>query len=69
MIHNIGSTDRVIRIILGAAAIILGLVFQSWWGLIGIPLLVTAFIRMCPVYLPFGISTIGQKHRTAGVSK
>ena len=59
---NIGSTDRVIRFVLGAAAIILGLAFQNWWGLIGIPLVVTAYIRWCPVYVPFGISTIGHGH-------
>lgn len=69
MKQNIGNTDSVIRIILGTAAIILGLAFQSWWGLIGIPLVVTAVIKWCPLYVPFGISTIGDKHNKIGAVK
>lgn len=58
---NIGTTDRIIRFVLGAAIIVLGFVFQSWWGLIGLLPIVTAFIRWCPAYVPFGLSTIGHK--------
>jgi hypothetical protein len=54
---NIGNTDRVIRIILGVAIAVLGIVFQSWWGLLSIILLATAAVSTCPIYLPFGIST------------
>ncbi len=60
---NMGSTDRIIRFILGVAAAALGIIFQSWWGLIGIVLIFTALIRWCPAYLPFGISTIGHKDK------
>jgi type IV secretory pathway TrbD component len=62
---NIGSTDRIIRIILGAIIAALGIIFQSWWGLIGLVLLFTAFVRWCPAYLPFGISTFGRKDKEA----
>lgn len=58
MIHNIGSADRIIRIILGVGIIALGVVFKSWLGLIGIIPLATAAVRTCPLYLPFGLSTI-----------
>jgi hypothetical protein len=28
-----------------------------WWGLIGVPLVLTGLFRWCPAYLPFGIKT------------
>jgi len=52
-----GKTDRIIRTVLGAAIIIAGVYFQSWWGVIGLIPLGTAAIGWCPAYLPFGIST------------
>ena len=55
---NIGSVDRLIRIILGLVIAILGVVFESWWGLIGVVLLATALFKICPLYIPFKISTI-----------
>lgn len=57
MKKNVGSTDKWIRIILGAVIIVLGFINQSWWGLVGILPLATAFMGVCPAYLPFGIST------------
>lgn len=57
MKKNMGSIDRTIRIIVGLVIIALGINFQSWWGLIGLVPLLTAFIGWCPAYLPFGIST------------
>ena len=36
MKKNVGGADKWVRIILGAAIVILGLVNQSWWGLVGI---------------------------------
>ncbi len=57
MICNVGKTDKIIRIIAGVAIITLGIVYQSWWGLIGIIPFATAFLNFCPLYLPFKIST------------
>lgn len=57
MKKNVGSTDKWIRIILGAVIIVLGLINQSWWGLVGLLPLATAFMGVCPAYLPLGIST------------
>ena len=54
---NVGSIDRVLRVLLGLGLLVAGLVTQSWWGLIGIIPLGTAAIGWCPVYLPFGLST------------
>jgi hypothetical protein len=58
---NVGSIDRVVRIILGIALI--GLFFAypnaSWryFSLIGIIPLLTAFMGTCPLYSIFGLST------------
>jgi len=60
MKKNIGNTDRWIRIILGLVIIGTGIYFKSWWGLVGVLPLGTAFIRSCPLYMPFRIST--RKH-------
>ena len=57
MKKNIGSTDRMIRIILGFVILIIGIVAKSWWGLVGLIPVVTALIGWCPAYVPFGIST------------
>ena len=54
---NIGMADRVVRLILAAVIIGVGVYFQSWLGLIALVPLVTAFVRWCPVYTPFGLST------------
>ncbi len=54
---NVGKTDRIIRVILGAGIIAVGVYFQSWWGAIGVIPLFTASIGWCPAYLPFGISS------------
>jgi len=57
MKKNIGNSDKNIRVVLGVVIIALGLYFQSWWGLAGLLPLVTAFVGVCPAYLPFGLST------------
>ena len=54
---NVGRADRIVRIILGLVIAILGVVFDSWWGLIGIVPLATGIFSFCPAYLPFKINT------------
>ncbi|OGU55361.1 MAG: hypothetical protein A2V66_04090 [Ignavibacteria bacterium RBG_13_36_8] len=57
MKKNVGSWDRILRFVIGAVIIALGIIYQSWWGLIGIIPLFTALTRSCLIYVPFGIST------------
>ncbi|MCE4563950.1 DUF2892 domain-containing protein [Maribellus sp. CM-23] len=57
MKSNVGTTDRLIRIIAGLIVAIAGVIFDSWWGLIGIIPLATGLFKFCPLYLPFKIST------------
>ena len=58
---NMGKTDKGLRIIIGLLIIVLGLIFRSWWGLIGLIPIVTALINWCPLYVPFGISNCETK--------
>ncbi|SDF02764.1 Protein of unknown function [Pricia antarctica] len=63
MKRNMGSTDKVVRIL--AAVIIAALYYADYIsGTVATILLViagifivTSFISVCPLYLPFGIST------------
>jgi hypothetical protein len=57
MTANIGSADKVIRLVLGVVIVLLGVYFQSWWGLVGLIPIGTAFMNFCPLYVPFKIST------------
>jgi hypothetical protein len=54
---NIGTVDRVVRAIVGVIIVGAGAYLRSWWGLLGLLPLLTAGIRFCPAYVPFGIST------------
>jgi hypothetical protein len=59
---NVGSADRVIRIVAGACLIGATLAgFIGVWGWIGIVPILTGTFRFCPAYLPFGFSTCATK--------
>ena len=60
MKSNVGTIDRVVRVLLGLAIVVAGLVLQNWLGAIGLVLLGTAAIGWCPLYRVLGLST----HRT-----
>ncbi|MCB1791205.1 MAG: DUF2892 domain-containing protein [Gammaproteobacteria bacterium] len=57
MSKNVGTIDRIIRVVIGLALIAWGYMTQNWLGAIGIVPLFTAAIGWCPVYLPLGIKT------------
>ncbi|MFO8173751.1 MAG: YgaP family membrane protein [Gemmatimonadota bacterium] len=61
MTCNMGSTDRIIRGVIGIGVLGAGYYFQSLWGLVGLIPLVTALIGWCPAYVPFGISTTSKE--------
>jgi hypothetical protein len=55
---NLATWDRIARVVLGLA--LLSLVFggpQTSWGWLGLVLIATAAVGVCPLYLPFGINT------------
>ncbi len=57
MKRNVGTVDRIVRIVAGLAIAAAGIYFRNWLGLIAIIPLATAVVGVCPLYLPFGIST------------
>ena len=61
MKKNLGSTDKLIRILLGLVIIFLGVKYQTWWGALGLILPITALINWCPIYAFFGLNSQGKK--------
>lgn len=62
MKSNVGTADRVVRIVVGL--VLLSLVFflegnARWWGLVGLGPLATGLAGSCALYTPFGIDTHG----------
>jgi hypothetical protein len=57
MKRNVGTVDKIVRIIIGLAILVIGIVYKSWWGAIGVLPLITAFARFCPLYTVCGMST------------
>lgn len=60
---NVGNVDRIIRIIAGLAILGAGYYFKSWWGLVGLGPILTAIVRFCPAYLPFGLNTCRREQK------
>ena len=58
---NEGTTDRVLRVILGIVLIALALTRGWMWAWIGVVPLLTGAIGFCPLYTLFGINTCGTK--------
>lgn len=69
LVKNVGTVDRIIRLIAGSLIIGVGIYFQSWWGIIGIVPILTAVIGHCGMYLPFGLSTCKMKSSAAAKSR
>lgn len=57
MKRNAGTADRIVRIIIGIAALGAGYYFQSWLGLIGLVPLFTGLVGWCALYPMLGINT------------
>lgn len=65
MSTNIGSVDRVIRIVIGLAllwyALLAAPTGYNWVGWIGVIPLLTALVGFCPLYTILGINTCPAK--------
>jgi len=62
---NVGSADRIARIVVGVALIAFALlgpadITWKWIGWIGVVPLLTAFLKWCPAYTLLGINTCGK---------
>ncbi len=57
---NVGTVDRVIRVLIGLGLLSFFFILDGnarWFGLIGFVPLLTAGIRFCPLYTVLGIRT------------
>jgi hypothetical protein len=62
---NVGSIDRIIRIVIGLGLIgatLLGAI--GAWGWLGVVLVATGVFRFCPAYLPFGWSSCKTRNKS-----
>lgn len=59
---NVGTLDRVLRIIVGMVLIVLAITgVIGVWGWIGVVPLATGLFKFCPLYSLIGISTCPMK--------
>lgn len=62
---NVGSADRVIRVVAGLVLLCLLLLVEGnarWWGLIGLLPLTTGLVGWCAMYKALGIDTLQKGH-------
>ena len=58
---NLGTLDRVLRIVVGIAVVGAGAYYQSWWALVGLVPIGTGLVGFCPAYCPLGLTTCGKE--------
>lgn len=58
---NVGSIDRVIRILAGLALIAWALMGGPVWAWVGVVPLATGLFKFCPAYTLIGMNTCGTK--------
>lgn len=64
---NIGTADRIARIVIGLALILLAVTGTiGAWGYIGIVPLATAMVNFCPLYRLLGMNTRKSDTPSAG---
>ena len=58
---NLGTVDRIVRIVVGLAVVAAGAYYQSWWAFVGLVPLGTGLVGFCPAYCPLGLKTCGKE--------
>lgn len=58
MKKNVGKTDRILRVVLGVAVVVLASVLKVWWlTILGAAVIFTGIVGWCGLYSLFGINT------------
>ncbi len=55
---NVGYMDSIIRVVLGALILSMGLFYDSYWGFIGLIPVISGAISFCPIYRLMRISSM-----------
>lgn len=66
---NVGTVDKLLRIVVGLALLSLYFVLEGqarWWALVGLVPLFTGVFGVCPLYSLLGISTCPMDSKAAG---
>jgi len=58
MHHNVGGIDQILRIVLGVVICTIGVIFNNWWGMVGLIPLVTGTMSWCPLSKLVGLSSL-----------
>lgn len=65
MKRNIGTIDRVLRIVVGLVLIALAATGTvGWWGWVGVIPLLTGLFSSCPAYSLLGLNSCGLKNKS-----
>ena len=57
MKRNVGPIDRLLRILIGLTIAIFGVIYESYWGIVGILILATGVFGYCLIYGLFKMNT------------
>jgi hypothetical protein len=61
---NVAPWDRVLRVVVGVALLMLAIMGpQTAWGLLGVVPLITGATGVCPLYRAFGVTSFRAGHR------
>jgi len=52
---NVSRPEQIIRVSTGVAIVVAGVMFHSWWGIVGLIPLATGLVRWCPIYQALGL--------------
>ena len=58
MHHNVGGIDQILRIVLGVVICKIGVIYNNWWGMVGLIPLVTGTMSWCQLYNLVGLSSL-----------
>ena len=58
MHHNVGGIVQILRIVLGVVICTIGVIYNNWWGLVGLIPLVTGTMSWCRLYNLVGLSSL-----------
>ncbi|MCC5854075.1 MAG: DUF2892 domain-containing protein [Idiomarina sp.] len=54
---NVGTTDRIIRIVVGVALVVWSITAANFWWILGAALIATGVFRFCGLYKVIGVNT------------